>query len=161
LHLASLGQEVQRLGLKFEVADTARSAVNGADILVTVTPSTSPIVMQDWVRPGTHISAMGADTVGKQELAPGLIATGRVVVDSVEQALTIGECQHAFREGLLARADLTQTLGGLASGRLRGRTSDSEITIFDSTGIALQDLAPAAEAAERARRRGVGIEVEF
>jgi len=126
-----------------------------------VTPSTSAIVMKDWVRPGTHISAMGADTVGKQELASQLIATARVVVDSVEQAVTIGECQHAFNDGLLRRDDLTQTLGGLASGRLRGRGADDEITVFDSTGIALQDLAPAAEAATRARQRGVGIEVAF
>ena len=160
-HLKSLGDEVRRLGLRFDVVATAREAVRAADILVTVTPSTSAIVMQDWVRPGTHISAMGADTAGKQELDPGLIATAHVVVDSVDQALTIGECQHAFRAGLLKRADLTQTLGGLASGRLRGRASDNEITIFDSTGIALQDLAPAAEAVERARRHGVGIEVEF
>jgi ornithine cyclodeaminase/alanine dehydrogenase-like protein (mu-crystallin family) len=104
---------------------------------------------------------MGADTVGKQELAPELIATARVVVDSVEQAITIGECQHAFKQGLLGRDDLSQTLGGLASGRLRGRRADDEITVFDSTGIALQDLAPAAQALARARQRGLGTEVAF
>ena len=157
----ALGHEVRRLGLEFIVAATAREAVRAADILVTVTPSTSAIVMKEWVRPGTHISAMGADTVGKQELAPELLATGRTVVDSVEQALTIGECQPALHMGLLKREDLTQTLAGLASGRLRGRASEEEITIFDSTGIALQDLAPAAGAIERARRRGIGVEVAF
>jgi alanine dehydrogenase len=160
-HLESLGQQVRALGLDFTQAATAEQAVRAADILVSVTPSTSAIVMKSWVRPGTHISAMGADTVGKQELAVDLIASAHVTVDSVEQAITIGECQHAFKQGLLGRDDLTQTLGGLASGRLRGRRADDEITVFDSTGIALQDLAPAAVAAARARQRGLGVEVAF
>ncbi|MDB5999127.1 MAG: ornithine cyclodeaminase [Rhizobacter sp.] len=157
--LESLGQQVRALGLEFDAAATAEQAVRAADILVTVTPSTSAIVMTEWVRPGTHISAMGADTVGKQELASGLVAAARVVVDSVEQAVTIGECQHAFKEGLLRREDLTETLGGLASGRLSGRQAHDEITVFDSTGIALQDLAPAAQAVARARELGLGVEV--
>ena len=160
-NLESLGRQVRALGLDFTPAATAEQAVRAADILVTVTPATSAIVMKDWVRPGTHISAMGADTVGKQELAPALVATAHLVVDSVEQAITIGECQHAFLQGLLRRQDLTRTLGGLASRRLRGRRADDEITVFDSTGIALQDLAPAAEVLARARQRGLGTEVAF
>jgi ornithine cyclodeaminase len=160
-HLESLGRQVRALGLGFSAVTTAEQAVRAADILVTVTPAMSAIVMKDWVRPGTHISAMGADTVGKQELAPELVATAHLVIDSVEQAITIGECQHAFRQGLLRREDLTQTLGGLASGRLRGRRADDEITVFDSTGIALQDLAPAALALTRAQERGLGTEVAF
>jgi ornithine cyclodeaminase len=159
--LESLGVQVRAMGLEFKVAFTAEQAVRAADILVTVTPSTSAIVMKDWVRPGTHISAMGADTVGKQELASALISSAHVVVDSVEQAITIGECQHAIREGLLQREDLTQTLGGLVSGRLHGRRTVDEITVFDSTGIALQDLAAAADAVARARQRGMGIELAF
>jgi alanine dehydrogenase len=161
-HITSLASEVAAMGLDFTVALTAEQAVRAADILVTVTPSTSAIVMKDWVRPGTHISAMGADTVGKQELEPALIASARVVVDSVDQAVTIGECQHAFKQGLLRRGDLThQTLGGLVTGRLQGRHTHDEITVFDSTGIALQDLAPAAEAVARARHQGLGMTVAF
>jgi ornithine cyclodeaminase len=161
MHLELLGRQVTALGLDFSPVATAERAVRVADILVTVTPSTAAIVMKDWVKPGTHISAMGADTVGKQELAPDLVAAAHLVVDSVDQAITIGECQHAFTLGLLRRDDLTQTLGGLASGRQRGRRSHDQVTIFDSTGIALQDLAPAAEAVARARQRGVGVEVAF
>jgi alanine dehydrogenase len=160
-NLEMLERQVRALGVGFSVAANAEQAVRKADILVTVTPSTSAIVMKEWVRPGTHISAMGADTAGKQELAPALVASARVVVDSVEQAVTIGECQHALRQGLLRREQLTQTLGGLASGRLQRRTSKDEITIFDSTGIALQDLAPALEAVKRARQRGLGVAVTF
>lgn len=153
--------QVNALDLPFSVADTAEKAVSAADILVTATPSTSPIVKLEWVLPGTHVSAIGADAVGKQELDPQLIGTARVVVDSVEQAITIGECQHAFNRGIVRREDLTQTLGGLVSGRLQGSRTREEITVFDSTGIALQDLAPAAEALARARQRGIGVEVAF
>lgn len=160
-NLEALGREVLALGLPFTAATSPEDAVRRADILITVTPSQSPIVLKDWVRPGTHINAMGADTAGKQELAPDLVASASVCVDAVEQAITIGECQHAFKHGLLGRDDLTRTLGGLASGRLPGRRRDDEITLFDGTGIALQDLAAAGAAVARARQRGLGIEVEF
>ena len=160
-NLEALGREVRALGLPFIAAASPEDAVRPADILITVTPSQSPIVHKDWVRPGTHINAMGADTAGKQELAPDLVASASICVDAVEQAITIGECQHAFRQGLLCRDDLTRTLGGLASGRLAGRSRDDEITLFDGTGIALQDLAAAGVTVARARARGLGTEVEF
>jgi ornithine cyclodeaminase/alanine dehydrogenase-like protein (mu-crystallin family) len=159
-NLAELGRTVRALGVEFSAAGSAEEAVRSADILITVTPSTRAIVMRDWVRPGTHINAMGADTIGKQELDAELVAACRVVVDDVEQAITIGECQHAFARGLLPR-DAMATLGGIVTGRCRGRCDDDEITLFDGTGIALQDLAPAAVAVQRARERGLGIEVEF
>jgi ornithine cyclodeaminase len=157
----AFGRRVADLGLTFSAAANPEQAVRCADILITVTPSQAPIVMKNWVRPGTHINAMGADTVGKQELAPDLVASASVYVDAIEQAITIGECQHAFRQGLLERDHLTRTLGGLASGRLPGRARDDEITLFDGTGIALQDLAAAKVAIMRARERGVGIEIRF
>jgi ornithine cyclodeaminase len=159
-NLAALGRVVGELGLAFRVAASAEEAVRTADILTTVTPSTEAIVRREWVRPGTHINAMGADTVGKQELAPELVAAARVVVDAVEQAVTIGECQHAYARGLLQREALTP-LGGIASGRCAGRQSPDELTLFDGTGIALQDLAPALDAVQRARERGLGVEAAF
>jgi alanine dehydrogenase len=160
-NLEKLGCEARALGIPFTPATSPEDAARRADILITVTPSQSPIVHKDWVRPGTHINAMGADTAGKQELEPDLVASACVYVDAVEQAITIGECQHAFRQGLLGRDDLARTLGGLASGRLAGRGSDDEITLFDGTGIALQDLAAAGVAVARARERGLGTEAEF
>jgi len=160
-NLEALGRDVRALGLRFTAAPSPEAAVRRADILITVTPSQAAIVHKDWVRPGTHINAMGADTAGKQELAPDLVASASVYVDAVEQAITIGECQHAYRQGLLGRDDLTRTLGGLASGRLPGRRSDEEITLFDGTGIALQDLAAAGVTVVRARERGLGTEVAF
>lgn len=160
-NVEALGRSVRALGLPFTAAASPEEATRRADILITVTPSQSIIVRKDWVRPGTHINAMGADTAGKQELAPDLVASASVYVDTVEQAITIGECQHAFKQGLLGRNDLTRTLGGLASGRLPGRRGDDEITLFDGTGIALQDLAAASVTVARARERGLGSEVEF
>jgi ornithine cyclodeaminase len=158
--MAELGRLAASLGLDYRAMSCAEEVVREADILTTVTPSTEAIVMKEWVRPGTHINAMGADTVGKQELAAELVATCRVVVDDASQAVTIGECQHAFGKGLLQRGALA-TLGAVASGRSPGRQAESEITLFDGTGIALQDLAPAAMAVRRARERGLGTEVEF
>ncbi len=160
-HLEELGRAAGELGLAFTAATSPEEAVRCADILITVTPSQAAIVLKDWVRPGTHINAMGADTAGKQELAPDLVASATVYVDALEQAITIGECQHAFKQGLLGRDDLMRTLGGLASARLSGRRSDDEITLFDGTGIALQDLAAAAAVMASARSRGLGSEVDF
>jgi ornithine cyclodeaminase/alanine dehydrogenase-like protein (mu-crystallin family) len=144
----------------------ARSAsleetVRGADILVTVTPGQAPLVRRDWVQPGTHINAMGADTAGKQELDPALVAAAEIYVDSAEQAVSIGECQHAARLGLLPAGRDFGTLGGLVSARLPGRTSPASITLFDSTGLALQDLAVAALAMQRATQAGRGAAVPF
>jgi len=142
-------------------AASLEETVRAADILVTATPGQEPLVRADWVRAGTHINAVGADTAGKQELEAALVAGAAVYVDSLEQAITIGECQHAVRSGLLTPERIRGTLGGLVSGRLPGRTDAAEITLFDSTGIALQDLAVAALAVRRAGERGRGIAVEF
>jgi ornithine cyclodeaminase len=160
-NLAEFGRLVVSLGLEFRAASTPQEAVRAADVLITVTPSTEAIVMKEWVRPGTHINAMGVDTAGKQELAVELVAgASRVAVDDVEQAVTIGECQHAFSRGRL-RKEALATLGGVITGRCAGRGDHAEVTLFDGTGIALQDLAPAALAVQRAREQRLAIEVDF
>lgn len=139
---------------------TAEAVARTAEIIVTVTPSQQQIVMRDWIRPGTHISAMGADTKGKQELDPALVAAARVFVDEAAQAVSIGDCQHAFAAGLITLGDLTP-LGAVLAGMSHGRTSDAEITIFDGTGVALQDLVVADLAVRRAREQRLGIEVDY
>ena len=158
--LESFLEAVRARGLAARAA-SLEETVRAADILVTATPGQEPLVRAEWVRPGTHINAVGADTAGKQELQAALVALAAVYVDSVEQAVTIGECQHAVRLGLLKPEAIRGTLGGLVSGRLPGRTDADEITLFDSTGIALQDLAVAALAVRRAGERGRGTAVEF
>jgi ornithine cyclodeaminase/alanine dehydrogenase-like protein (mu-crystallin family) len=142
-------------------AASLEETVRSADIIVTVTPGQAPLVQRDWVQPGTHINAMGTDTAGKQELDPALVAEAETYVDSPEQAVSIGECQHAARLGLLPAGHSFGTLGGLVSGRLPGRTNAAGITVFDSTGIALQDLAVAALALRRAIQDSRGTKISF
>src|SRR5579859_4535861 len=153
-------EAVRARGLAARAA-SLEETVRAADILVTATPGQEPLVEAAWVRAGTHINAVGADTAGKQELEAALVARAAVYVDSLEQAITIGECQHAVRLGLLSPDRICGTLGGLVSGRLPGRANADEITLFDSTGIALQDLAVAGLALRRAGDRGRGTAVEF
>ena len=159
--LRSFGRAVAELGLAYEPQADPRAAVAGADVVITVTPSQRPLVEAGWLAPGAHVSAMGADTKGKQELAAEVVAAAAVFVDEPAQAVSIGECQHAFGAGLITLADLRGTLGEVLAGLRPGRRSDSEITLFDGTGVALQDLAVAELAVRLATANGVGVRVEY
>lgn len=130
-----------------------------ADVICTLTPSHEPVVRRAWIRPGTHINAMGADAPGKQELETELLLAGRVFVDDWEQASHSGEINVAYHAGRLSA--VAGTLPDVLCGRNPGRTSAEEITIFDSTGLAIQDLAVAHGIYQEACRRGAGLEVEF
>ena len=158
--LAAFGRLVQELGLEFEAADRQAVAAS-ADILITVTPSKQALVERSWVRPGTHISAMGADTRGKQELDPLLVAAAVLFVDEAAQAISIGECQHAFSAGLITEQSFRGSLGQVIAGLCDGRRSASEITLFDGTGVALQDLVVADLAVRLAKQRQVGSVVDY
>jgi ornithine cyclodeaminase len=158
--LRAFGRIVTQLGLVFEAQPGPRQVAEQADVLVTVTPSQQPLVEHGWLRPGSHVCAMGADTRGKQELAAAVVAAAAVFVDEPAQAISIGECQHAFNANLIALADL-RTLGDVVAGRCAGRRSDDEITLFDGTGVALQDLAVAELARRLAIRRGIGAQVKY
>lgn len=159
-NVARFAASVTALGLDY-VAETSPQAVaEAAEIIITVTPSQKPILLKDWIRPGTHISAMGADTKGKQELDPALVAAARLFVDEAAQAISIGECQHAYAQGMIGAADLT-ALGEVLGGRAEGRRSGTEITLFDGTGVALQDLVVADLAMRRAMETGRGVVVDY
>ncbi|HDS63122.1 MAG TPA: ornithine cyclodeaminase family protein, partial [Methanofollis liminatans] len=124
------------------VAGSVESACN-ADVIVTTTPSRTPLIRSEWVQKGTHINAIGADAPGKEELDPALLARGRVFVDDPEQALHSGEINLPFSQGLFRADQIAGTLGDVVCGRKK-RESQDEITIFDSTGLAIQDLAIAS-----------------
>jgi alanine dehydrogenase len=131
--------------LAFEVAfagDLAR-ALSETDVLVTCTPSRRAFVRKEDVRPGTFIAAVGADSEGKQEIEEALMAASAVVVDLLPQAALIGDLHHAIAAGLMRAEDVRAELGAVVAGRAPGRASADEITIFDSTGIAIQDLVAA------------------
>jgi ornithine cyclodeaminase len=131
-------QRLAAHGLKVE-RSSAQDACARADIIVTATPAKSPLFEAEWVRPGTHISCMGADGVGKQELPVGLYARAQLFCDLVAQSVVIGEFQHAAALIQAGAVSLTQ-IGTVLSGQTPGRLDDQAITIFDSSGIALQDL---------------------
>jgi len=126
-------------------AASLEEAVTQADILVTITPSRKPLVQDGWVKPGTHINAIGADAEGKEELDPALLKRARVVIDNWEQASHSGEINVPLAGGLIAREDLAGDVGQLVTGRIEGRCSAEDVTVFDSTGLAVQDIACAAE----------------
>jgi ornithine cyclodeaminase len=135
-------------------------AVRAADIVVTVTPARAPLVMRAWLRPGCHVNAMGADTKGKQEHEVATLQAARVVVDDWRQASELGECQHAVAAGVFEGRQ-PDSIGDVIAGRAPGRASDEELTLFDATGLALQDLAVADLAFRIATDRGLGMRVEL
>lgn len=151
---------VADLGIDVRPCGSVSEAAAGADVVVTTTPSWRPFLRDEDVGPGAHVSAIGADTRGKQELEPELFRRARVVVDDWQQAREIGESQHAYRLGWLGDGDVHAELGEIAAGRKPGRGDYSGLTIFDATGIALQDLAAAGLAVQLAKERGVGSTVE-
>jgi alanine dehydrogenase len=155
--LPRLGAIAAELGLPFEAVDLPRMVE--ADAIITITSSPAASLMTAHVSPGTHLACMGTDTMGKQEIEPALVARARVYTDEVAQSVSIGEAQHAVAAGLLD-ADKIIPLGAVLAGLAPGRQSDSEITLYDGTGVALQDLAVAALAVTRAKARGLGQEVE-
>ena len=157
--LPRLAETAGELGLPFE-AVTLEALGAQADVIVTITSSFAPSLMDAHVRPGTHLACMGTDTVSKQEVEAALLARARVFTDEVAQSVTLGEAQHAVAAGLLAESDMTE-IGAVVNGSAEGRRSDDEITVFDGTGVGLQDLAVAARALDLARARGVALEVDL
>jgi alanine dehydrogenase len=133
-------------------------AVRGADVVVTGTHARGWIVDDAWIEPGTHIAALGADLEGEQELHPAILQRARIFVDDIRQCVPDGEINVALREGLIAEGDVAGEIGKVICGELEGRQSADQITVFDSTGIALQDSATVPLEYERAVAAGVGIE---
>lgn len=144
----------QALGLKTRRASDVRSAVDGADIVVTVTTSTRPLLGLADIGPGTFVAGVGADNPSKHELAPDLLRASRVIADSLAQAATMGDLYHAIETGAMQAADVHGELAQLAAGEVSGRTHGDEQWVFDSTGVSIQDLAAAAMLYERAQAAG-------
>jgi ornithine cyclodeaminase/alanine dehydrogenase len=133
----------------------------GCDVVTTATPGLGPVVRADWVRAGAHLNAMGADGPGKQELEVVLLGRARVVVDDLEQARHGGEINVALAHGQFREEQIAATLGDVIVGRAEGRARADQITLFDSTGLAIQDVATARLAYDRAGAAGVGQEIRL
>jgi alanine dehydrogenase len=147
-----------RFSFRLRPSTDLAEVVTGADVVVTLTPARGPIVLDEWISPGTHVAAVGADKGGDQELDPRILQRARIFVDDIRQCRTDGEINVPLSEGLISEGDIVGEIGEVVAGKKPGRTSDSEITVFDSTGIALQDSATVPLEYERALAAGVGIE---
>lgn len=144
------------LGFAISAAATVADAVTGADVILTTTPATTPILPDTLIGAGQHITAMGSDAEHKNEVDPRLIARLHYVADRLSQTRTLGELHHAIAAGLIAPdADFCE-LGAVIAGLAPGRTSAAQITLADLTGTGIQDTAIAALALTRAREAGVG-----
>ena len=153
--------DLQSTNYTIRVAETPEQACRAADVIVTATSSFKAIVMDAWVKPGTHINAIGTDTRGKQELDPQIFGRASVFVDNLAQCCYLGECQHAVDAGIISREMIRAELGELINQSKPGRTSPDEITIFDTTGVAIQDLATAGYALQEAKKRGLGLRIKL
>ena len=140
-------------------AATVESCVRASDLVVTITPSRRPLVKRAWLSPGTHLNAIGADAPGKQELDPQILRDAVVVVDEREQAIHGGELNVPVSRRQFHPRDIRASLGEILLGRRLGRRSWQELTVFDSTGVAVHDVAVAAEVVRRARRQHTGRRV--
>lgn len=156
--LPNIAEVAEEAGVPFEAAELPGMA--DADVIISITSAFAPSLMADHVAPGTHVACMGTDTKGKQEVEAALLARATVFTDEVAQSISIGEAQHAVAEGLIAEADITQ-IGAVINGTHPGRSASDEITLFDGTGVGLQDLAVAAAVVDLAVERGLAIEVDF
>lgn len=144
-------------GIAIQAVDDLGAATRASDAIVTCTTAREPFLGQEHVRPGTFVAAIGADNPAKSELKPELMANATVVVDVLEQASFMGDLHHAIAAGAMTAADVHAELGVLVTGDKPGRREPEEITIFDSTGTGIQDVAAASRAYELARERGVGL----
>lgn len=156
--LPNIEKVAAEAGLPFEAVPL--EGMTEADVIVTITSSFAASLQAEHVSPGTHLACMGTDTKGKQEVQPELLARATVFADEIAQSVSIGEAQHAVASGLIAEADIAQ-IGAVINGTHPGRASDDEITLFDGTGVGLQDLAVAAAVVDLAIEQGIAIEVDF
>ncbi|UUV08060.1 iminosuccinate reductase BhcD [Ruegeria sp. YS9] len=156
--LPNIEKVANEAGVPFQAVEL--DEMTEADVIISITSAFAPSLMANHVSPGTHIACMGTDTKGKQEVEASLLAKASVFTDEVAQSVSIGEAQHAVAEGLIQEGDVAQ-LGAVINGTDPGRISDNQITLFDGTGVGLQDLAVAASVVDLAVRNGVAIEVDF
>ena len=146
--------------IEFTAKQTVKEAVEDADIIVTATAGRQALVMDEWIKPGTHINAIGCDMEGKQELDPEIFRRAKVVNDSREECVKRGETQHAFRKGYLEENEVYGEIGEIHLGEKKGRISDEEITIFDATGMSVQEINSALFLYRKALRQNVGRRID-
>ncbi|SIS70682.1 iminosuccinate reductase BhcD [Neptunomonas antarctica] len=158
-NLVRLATVCAELGLPFEAVEREQLCAE-ADVIITITSAFEPLLRHEWIKPGTHIACMGTDTKGKQEVDPALLVAATLFTDEIAQSISIGEAQHAVASGALKAGDIT-SLGDVINGDHCGRSSAEEITLFDGTGVGLQDLAVASVAVQLADERKLSSKISL
>jgi len=155
----------EKLAKKFDISfvatDDIEKSTGEADVIITATPSRKPIIKKEWVKKGTHFTCIGSDMEGKQEIDENIFSKSRIFVDDLEQTIHVGETEIPIKKGIIKKEDIAGEIGEIILGTKFGRLSDDEITIFDSTGIAHQDLLTATYAIKVAKEKGLGTVVEL
>ncbi len=151
----------KRFDIDINAVSTAEEAVKNMDVVVTVTPANKPVLKTEWISNGTHINAMGADAPGKQELEVGILQKARIFIDCWEQARHSGEINVPVHDGIINRKSISSKIGDVIIGKAEGRISDEDITVFDSTGLAVQDMVTGWKVYEEAVKKGVGTVINF
>ncbi|MBP5236379.1 MAG: ornithine cyclodeaminase family protein [Clostridia bacterium] len=152
---------VERPDVEIVAEPNVEKAVGQADTVITITPSRKPAILREWIKPGTHFSCIGADMVGKEEIDPEIFRGARIFCDDIDQCLRVGECEIPAKTGVITRADVAGEIGDVLCGKIEGRTSDEQITIFDATGLAPLDLVTAKAAVQLAKEKGLGMTAEM
>lgn len=151
---------IDAAGVVFEATNEPEITVPQSDIVITVTPSREPVIKKEWARPGMHFSTVGSDMEGKEELDPEIFADAKVFVDDMEHCVEAGEVEIPVKKGIVTESDIRE-IGELILGRCEGRTSDTDITIYDPAGMALLDIAAANVALKLADEKNLGTVVEL
>ena len=151
----------KKYDIDFVATDDIEKSTGEADIITTATPSYKPLIKEGWVKKGTHLTCIGADMEGKQEIDENIFSKARIFVDDLEQVIHVGETETSIKKGIIKKEDVAGEIGEIILGTKPGRLSDDEITIFDSTGIAHQDLLTAAHVLKIAQEKGLGTIVEL
>ena len=149
------------LKIDIELVHDLPSAIQKSDVCITCTTANKSFVCKEDVSPGTFIAAVGADNEDKQEIDSALIASAKVVADSLEQSCAIGDVHHAIAHGLMRKEDVYAELCEIVTGQKIGRGADDEIIVFDSTGVAIEDAITAGAVYERALANGIGTVFDF
>ena len=148
-------------GVCFEAAYDMKEAVAASDVILTITRSTSPLIMKDWLKPGNHLSCIGADMLGKEEIDPEIFRTARSFAYDARQCCTVGEMEIPAKMGIISPETVAGEIGEVLAGLKPGRLSDEDITVFDATGLAALDLVTAKAAVAAANAKGLGTTVEI
>jgi alanine dehydrogenase len=159
--MADFKKRLRKTGLNIEISGSIKECVADADIICTTTPSRKPLVMAEWLKPGAHINAIGADAPGKQELDPKILKIAKIIVDDYAQASHSGEINLPLAKGIISKKNISSCIGDIVAGKKEIKCGKKDITVFDSTGLAIQDIALASFIYKKALKNKKGTSIEL